>query len=74
MAESSGLRAAICTMGCKVNSYESAKMAKQLSEAGFALVDFKDPADVYIINTCTVTQVAAKKSRQMIHRARKLSP
>ncbi|MBO6159281.1 MAG: tRNA (N(6)-L-threonylcarbamoyladenosine(37)-C(2))-methylthiotransferase MtaB [Firmicutes bacterium] len=67
-------RAAICTMGCKVNSYESAQIMEALKQSGFQMVEFHDPADVYIINTCTVTQVAAKKSRQMIHRARTQNP
>ncbi|MBO4889055.1 MAG: tRNA (N(6)-L-threonylcarbamoyladenosine(37)-C(2))-methylthiotransferase MtaB [Firmicutes bacterium] len=66
--------AAICTMGCKVNTYESARMAEELTAAGWIMVDFREKADVYIINTCTVTQIAARKSRQMIHRARALSP
>ena len=61
-------------MGCKVNTYESARMAEALKAAGWVMVDFREKADVYIINTCTVTQIAARKSRQMIHRARTLSP
>ncbi len=67
-------RAAICTMGCKVNTYESQGMTELLEKAGYEIVPFSEPADVYIINTCTVTQIAARKSRQMIHRARHLSP
>lgn len=66
--------AAIATLGCKVNSYESDQMAQKLREAGFILVDFSSRADVYLINTCCVTMLAAKKSRQMIHRARELNP
>lgn len=67
-------RAAICTMGCKVNTYESQGMAELLEKAGYEIVPFSESADVYVINTCTVTQIAARKSRQMIHRARHLSP
>ena len=74
MPDHLNLTAAICTMGCKVNTYESAKMAEALQKAGWTIVDFRDRADVYIINTCTVTQIAARKSRQMIHRARMLNP
>ncbi len=61
-------------MGCKVNSYESQAMKELLEEAGYAIVPFDEKADVYLINTCTVTQIAARKSRQMIHRARSLNP
>ena len=74
MSGQPNLTAAICTLGCKVNTYESEKMAKQLQDAGWKIVDFREKADVYIVNTCTVTQIAARKSRQMIHRARALSP
>ena len=62
---------ALHTLGCKVNIYESDLMAESLRKSGFTEVDFGDRADVYIINTCTVTNVADKKSRQMLHRARK---
>jgi len=68
------LRAAILTLGCKVNHYESQAMAELLENAGYQMVPFTEMADVYIVNTCTVTEVAAKKSRQMIHRARTLNP
>ena len=74
MPDQLNLTAAICTMGCKVNTYESARMAESLQNAGWKMVDFHEKADVYIINTCTVTQIAARKSRQMIHRARTLNP
>lgn len=66
--------AAVCTMGCKVNTYESQGMIELLENDGYTVVDFSEKADVYLINTCTVTQIAARKSRQMIHRARALNP
>ena len=65
------MRAAIYTLGCKVNQYESQAMERELTDRGHELVPFDGPADVYIINTCTVTAVSDKKSRQMIRRARK---
>lgn len=65
---------AIYTLGCKVNQYETAAMERELTARGHVLVPFEGPADVYIINTCTVTAVSDKKSRQMIRRARKQSP
>ena len=68
------LRFAIHTLGCRVNTYESDAIAQSLRAAGFSECDFSEPADVYIVNTCTVTNVADKKSRQMLHRAKKLNP
>jgi len=65
------VRAAIYTLGCKVNQYETQAMERELTDRGHELVPFDGPADVYIINTCTVTAVSDKKSRQMIRRARK---
>ncbi len=65
---------AIHTLGCKVNTYESDAMAESLKNAGFTEHAFTETADVYIINTCTVTNIADRKSRQMLRRARKLSP
>ncbi|MBQ2041089.1 MAG: tRNA (N(6)-L-threonylcarbamoyladenosine(37)-C(2))-methylthiotransferase MtaB [Lachnospiraceae bacterium] len=65
---------AIHTLGCKVNTYESDAMAEALRAAGFVERSFEEPADVYIINTCTVTNVADRKSRQMLRRARKFNP
>jgi len=64
---------AVCNMGCKVNSYEAQGMTELLEQAGYQIVEFHEKADVYLINTCTVTQIAARKSRQMIHRARKMN-
>ncbi len=65
---------AICTLGCKVNQYETQAMERELTARGHMLVPLEGPADAYIVNTCTVTAVSDKKSRQMIRRARKLSP
>ncbi|MCR5791752.1 MAG: tRNA (N(6)-L-threonylcarbamoyladenosine(37)-C(2))-methylthiotransferase MtaB [Lachnospiraceae bacterium] len=62
---------AFLTLGCKVNAYETEGMKKQFREAGFDICDFQEKADIYIINTCSVTNMADRKSRQMIHRARK---
>lgn len=65
---------AIYTLGCKVNQYETQAMETILRSRGHALVDFEDLADAYIINTCTVTAVSDKKSRQVIRRARRMNP
>lgn len=65
---------AIHTLGCKVNTYESDAMSGALRRAGYEETDFSEPADVYIVNTCTVTNIADKKSRQMLHRAKKRNP
>ena len=65
---------ATCTLGCKVNQYETDAMEQMLMKAGYEKVDFRDAADIYIINTCSVTNMADRKSRQMIHRAKKKNP
>ncbi len=62
------------TLGCKVNTYESEAMKKLFEQNGYTLVDFKDKADVYVINTCTVTNTGDSKSRQMIRRAIRHNP
>lgn len=67
-------RAALHSLGCKVNSYETEAMRQMLEQAGYQIVPFHDTADLYVINTCSVTNVADRKSRQMIHRARKQNP
>lgn len=67
-------RAAFLTLGCKVNSYETDAMQKLFEDAGYETVAFQEEAEVYVINTCTVTNIADRKSRQMLHRARKLHP
>ena len=65
---------AIHTLGCKVNTYESDVMAQKLKSSGYSELSFDEAADIYIINTCTVTNIADRKSRQMLRRARKLNP
>lgn len=67
-------RAALHNLGCKVNSYETEAMQQLLEAAGYEIVPFSEQADVYIINTCSVTNVADRKSRQMLHRAKKQNP
>jgi threonylcarbamoyladenosine tRNA methylthiotransferase MtaB len=61
-------------LGCKVNSYEMDVMIQSLKSRGFEIVPFEDKADIYIVNTCTVTNIADRKSRQMLHRAKKTNP
>ena len=68
------MRIAIYTLGCKVNQVETQAMERELLRRGHTLTGFDGPADAYIVNTCTVTAVSDKKSRQMIRRARKRSP
>ncbi len=68
------LRAAFHTLGCKTNHYETDGMRQQFIRAGFEVVPFTEPADVYIVNTCTVTAEADRKSRQMLHRAKQVNP
>lgn len=67
-------RAALHNLGCKVNAYETEAMQQLLEEAGYEIVPFEERADVYVINTCSVTNMADRKSRQMLHRARKKNP
>ena len=69
-----GLRIAFHTLGCKVNQYETEVMENESLGAGAVIVPFTDEADIYVVNTCTVTNIADRKSRQMLHRARKLAP
>lgn len=61
-------------LGCKVNAYETEAMQEMLEHAGYEIVPFQEGADIYVINTCTVTNIADRKSRQMLHRARKMNP
>ena len=61
-------------LGCKVNSYEMDAMLQALKEKGYKIVSFDEKADIYIVNTCTVTNIADRKSRQMLHKAKKLNP
>ena len=68
------MKFACYTLGCKVNQYETQAMEQELQRRGHTLVDFESPADAYIINTCSVTAISDKKSRQMIRRCHKLNP
>ncbi len=68
------MKIAICTLGCKVNQYETQAMERELRRRGHDLVPFDGPADGYIVNTCTVTAVSDKKCRNIIRRARKQAP
>ena len=67
-------KVALHNLGCKVNAYETEAMQELLEEHGYEIVPFKEGADIYIINTCTVTNMADRRSRQMLHRARKMNP
>lgn len=68
-------KCALHSLGCKVNSYETQAMQKMMESAGYEIVPFgEEIADIYIINTCSVTNIADRKSRQMIHKAKKLNP
>lgn len=67
-------RIAVHNLGCKVNGYEMDVMVQELLADGYSLVPFEEEADIYIINTCTVTNIADRKSRQMLHRAKKCNP
>src|SRR5437588_10347651 len=65
---------AIATLGCKVNQADSEAISEQMSAAGFVQCDFNDTADIYIVNTCTVTHMGDRSSRQMISQARRRHP
>jgi len=67
-------KAALHNLGCKVNAYETEAMRQMLETAGYEIVAFQEKADIYIVNTCTVTNVADRKSRQMLNRAKKMNP
>ena len=69
-----GNKVALHNLGCKVNSYEIEAMQQLLEEAGYEIVPFEPGADIYVINTCTVTNIADRKSRQMLHKAKKMNP
>lgn len=66
-------KVALHSLGCKVNAYETEAMAKMFEEHGYEIVPFREGADIYIINTCTVTNIADRKSRQMLHKAKKMN-
>ncbi len=72
--QASRMKVALHNLGCKVNAYETEAMQEMLERSGYEIVPFKEGADVYIINTCTVTNMADRKSRQMLHRAKKMNP
>lgn len=67
-------KAAVHNLGCKVNSYELDVMVQQLRKAGYEMVPFEEKADLYVVNTCSVTSIADRKSRQMLHRAKHNNP
>ena len=67
-------KVALHNLGCKVNSYEIEVMQQMLQEKGYEVVPFDQVADIYIVNTCTVTNIADRKSRQMLHRAKQKNP
>jgi len=67
-------KVALHNLGCKVNSYETESMRHMLEQNGYEIVPFAEGADIYIINTCTVTNIADRKSRQMLHKAKKMNP
>ena len=66
-------KVALHNLGCKVNSYETEAMSQLLANAGYEIVPFSEKADVYIVNTCSVTNMADRKSRQMLHKAKKMN-
>ena len=72
--ELKGLRFAMHNLGCKVNSYEAEAMSEAILKEGATLVPFHEEADIYLINTCSVTNIADRKSRQMIHQAKERNP
>ena len=67
-------KVAFYTLGCKVNQYETNAMSQKFLETGYEVTDFEDLADIYIVNTCTVTNMSDRKSRQMLRRVKKISP
>jgi len=67
-------KVAFYTLGCKVNQYETDSMMSQFEARGYEIVDFNEPADIYIVNTCTVTHLSDRKSRQMLRRGRRTNP
>ena len=66
-------KVAFCTLGCKVNQYETNAMEESFINSGYEIVNFEEKADIYVINTCTVTNMSDKKSRQMIRKAKQLN-
>ena len=70
----SSKKVAFYTLGCKVNQYETNAMKQELLKEGYSIVDFEDIADIYVINTCTVTNMSDRKSRQMLRRVKNINP
>ena len=68
------MKVAICTLGCKVNQYETQALEQELLHRGHTLADFEETADAYVVNTCSVTAVSDKKSRQMLRQAQRRNP
>ena len=68
------MKVAICTLGCKVNQYETQALEQELKRRGHTLTDFEETADIYVVNTCSVTAVSDKKSRQMLRQAKRRNP
>ena len=68
------MKVAICTLGCKVNQYETQALEQELKRRGHTLADFEETADIYVVNTCSVTAVSDKKLRQMLRQARRRNP
>ncbi len=68
------MKVAFATLGCRVNTYESEAMTEKFVREGYEVVDFNEMADVYVVNTCSVTNMGDKKSRQIIGRARRQNP
>lgn len=66
-------KVAFCTLGCKVNQYETNGMMQKYINAGYEIREFNEYADIYIVNTCTVTNMADKKSRQMLRRVKDIN-
>ena len=64
---------AFYTLGCKVNQYETNLMIKQFEDNNFEVINFEDKADIYVVNSCSVTNLSTRKSRQMLSRAKKLN-
>ena len=67
-------KVAFCTLGCKVNQYETNAMMQEFLKRDYKIVEFDEKADIYIVNTCTVTNMADRKSRQMLRRVKELNP
>jgi len=67
-------KVAFYTLGCKVNQYETNAMIQQFVEKKYQLVEFNEQADIYVVNTCTVTNMSDKKSRQIIRRTKQINP